>query len=163
MTGSTHLPTSPPRCGSLNAPCAHCSRYYRNEKTIRRTLAPHRAEMDPVLPAAPAGRARDRTRTEATVSGPRNRQAVARSERAREAIFQAWGELVLEFAYSWPARRPPTAKDIARRLPDRYRRLSERSITWHMARIAIESQTGELCPGEGCGSGNSSAAEARSE
>ena len=100
----------------------------------------------------------------ASYTGPRNRLAVARSERAREAIFQAWGELVLEFAYSWPARRPPTAKEVARRLPAQYQRLSERAIAWHMSRINLEAQRAELvADDEGCGSGNSSAAEAPSE
>ena len=120
--------------------------------------------MDEVLPRESAGGARKWTRPEATVSGPRNRPAVARSERAREAIFQALGELVLEYAYNWPTRRPPTAKDIARRLPDRYRRLSERSITWHMSRINLEAQLAELgAAQDGCALGNSSAAEAPSE
>ena len=101
----------------------------------------------------------------ASYTGPRNRQAVARSERAREAIFQAWGELVLEFAYHWPTvSRPPTAKDIARRLPAQYQRLSERSITWHMSRINLEAQLAEFgAAQEGCACGNSSAAEAPSE
>ena len=98
------------------------------------------------------------------MSGPRNRQAVARSERAREAIYQVWGELALEYVYSWPASRPPTAKDIARRLPAQYQRLSERAIAWHMSRINLEAQRAELvADDEGCGSGNSSAAEAPSE
>lgn len=93
-------------------------------------------------------------------TGPRNRLAVARSRAVRAAIFQTWGELVLEFAYGWPASRPPTAKDIARRLPARYR-LSERGITWHMSRLTLEAQIGELVADDkGCGSGNSSAAEA---
>ena len=83
-------------------------------------------------------------------TAPRNRLAFERGQRAREAIFQAWGELVLEFAYSWPARRPPTAKEVARRLPDRYRRMSERAIAWHMSRINVEAQRAELVAAQDC-------------
>ena len=121
--------------------------------------------MDQVLSRESACRAVDRPWAAADMSanytGPRNRIAFERGQRAREAIFQAWGELVLEFAYHWPAvSRPPTAKDVARRLPDRYRRLSERTIAWHMSRITLEAP---LVEEEGCALGNSSAAEALAE
>lgn len=83
----------------------------------------------------------------------RNKPALERSQAAREAIFQAWGELVLEFAYHWPAvPRPPTARELRRRLPAEHRTLSDRAITWHMSQIAMEAQLA-------CGQRNSSTAE----
>lgn len=76
------------------------------------------------------------------MSGPRNRPAFARGQRAREAIRAAWLRLIER----QPFRRH-TARHVRLELPAQLRGLSERTLQWHMRQIELEADLTEL----GCG------------
>ncbi|MDA8350402.1 MAG: hypothetical protein M0038_16665 [Pseudomonadota bacterium] len=86
----------------------------------------------------------------ASYTGPRNRVAFERGQRAREAIRQ----LLLEYSQRYPLGRSLTAWEIQAHLRPLGIRLATSTIYWHLEQIRAEVDE----PLEGCNFSNSSTA-----
>jgi hypothetical protein len=73
------------------------------------------------------------------MTGPRNRRAIARSQRERAVIRATWIELVQRSPFE-----PVTARRLAERLPFK---LSPSALYWHMDHIRIDAALAELSGG----------------
>ena len=82
------------------------------------------------------------------MSGPRNRVAFERGQRAREAIRQ----LLLEHAHRYPLGRSLTAWEIQAHLRPLGVHIATSTIYWHLEQIRAEVDE----PLEGCNFSNSS-------